>query len=384
MSERIPFNLPTIHGAELEHVAAAIASGQTGGGGIFSDLASSLLVEELGASEVILTTSCTDALELAALLIGLGPGDVVVVPSFTFVSTALAFTRTGAMLRFADVDPDTLGIAADTVEPLLDERVKAIVPVHYGGIGVDMDPLVDLTTSWSIDLVEDNAHGLFGTYRDRPLGSFGRFAALSFHETKNFVCGEGGALVLNRPEDVERAHILCDKGTNRRAFDAGTVDHYTWIDTGSSFRLSDLLAAFLVGQLECREQILGLRQTAWESYDQLLSPHREELGLQTMVIPSDRTSSWHMYPVLLPSQRVRDFVIDRLVADAIHATFHYVPLHSSPAGRRATDITTDCPTTDDVSGRLIRLPFFNSISTDQIQRVVDSLLSAVREAHRHP
>ena len=384
MSIRVPFNRPSLHGRELELLAEALNSGQTAGGAVFSLRAGSMLADSLDAADVVLTTSCTDALELSALLLGLGPEDVVVVPSFTFVSTALAFHRTGATIRFADIDPETFGLSSATVEPLLDDRVRAIVPVHYGGIGVDLDPLVDLITNRGIDLVEDNAHGLFGTYRDRPLGSFGRFAALSFHETKNFVCGEGGALVLNRPEDVERAHILCDKGTNRRAFNAGTVDHYTWTDTGSSFRLSDLLAAFLVAQLECREQILGLRQTAWESYDQLLSPHREELGLQTMVIPSDRTSSWHMYPVLLPSRRVRDFVIDRLAADAIHATFHYVPLHSSPAGRRATDITTDCPTTDDVSGRLIRLPFFNSISTDQIQRVVDSLLSAVREAHRHP
>jgi dTDP-4-amino-4,6-dideoxygalactose transaminase len=384
MSNNIPFNRPSLHGRELELLAEALNSGQTAGGDVFSSRAGLMLADALDAADVILTTSCTDALELSALLLDLGPEDVVVVPSFTFVSTALAFRRTGATIRFADIDPETFGLSAATVEPLLDDRVRAVVPVHYGGTGVDLAPLVDLTINWNIDLVEDNAHGLFGTYRDRPLGSFGRFAALSFHETKNFICGEGGAIVLNRPEDVERAHTLCDKGTNRRAFNAGTVDHYTWTDTGSSFRLSGLLAAFLVAQLECREQILGLRQAAWESYDQLLSPHIEELGLQTMVIPSDRKSSWHMYPVLLPSRSVRDFVIDWLAADAIHATFHYIPLHSSPAGRRATDISADCPITDDVSGRLLRLPFFNSISVAQIQRVVDSLLSAVREARRRP
>jgi len=375
MSIRVPFNRPSLHGRELELLAEALNSGKTAGGDVFSLRAGSMLADSLDAADVVLTTSCTDALELSALLLGLGPEDVVVVPSFTFVSTALAFHRTGATIRFADIDPETFGLSSATVEPLLDDRVRAIVPVHYGGIGVDLDPLVDLTTNWGVDLIEDNAHGLFGTYRDRPLGSFGRFAALSFHETKNFVCGEGGALVLNRPEDVERAHILCDKGTNRRAFNAGTVDHYTWTDTGSSFRLSDLLAAFLVAQLECREQILGLRQMAWESYDQLLSPHREELGLQTMVIPSDRTSSWHMYPVLLPSRRVRDFVIDRLAADAIHATFHYVPLHSSHAGIKYGRAANTMTITNDLANRLVRLPIWVGVDARKVVESINDLYS---------
>jgi len=373
MLGRIPFNYPAPVGRELELVAKALQSGRTAGDGEYSEAVSSLLANELGAAGVILTTSCTDALELASLLIGIGPGDVVVVPSFTFVSTALAFSRSGATIRFADIDPITLGISAESVMPLLDEKVRVVVPVHYAGIGAEMEPLLDLALSSEIDIVEDNAHGLFGTYMDKPLGSFGRLATLSFHETKNYFCGEGGALVLNHEADLERANILSDKGTNRQAFLSGVTDKYTWIDDGSSFRLSNLLAAFLLGQLEHRTYISNQRHKLTKIYQVLLEPRSEELGYQCMSVPEGRNSSWHMQYILLASQAERDRVLAEMTARGVQATFHYVPLHSSPAGRAVTDRSSSCPVTDDISGRLLRLPFFTSMTTNQVERVVEEL-----------
>ncbi len=377
MVDRIPFNIPTAHGLELDHVSESLRSGRTSADGPYSDRAAAMLREATGAHEVILTTSCTDALELSALLLGLGDGDVVIVPSFTFVTTALAFRRTGATIRFADIDSETLGISAATVEPLMDERVRAIVAVHYAGIAVDLDSLQELADRWSVPLIEDNAHGLFGKYRGQPLGSFGRFATLSFHETKNFSCGEGGALILNDPADVERAAVLSDKGTNRRDFQHGRVDRYSWVDTGSSFRLSDLLAAFLVGQLECQSQILELRRTAWRRYHDHLAPAANRLGFQCPIVPDDRRPSWHLYSVILDSGETRTQVIRDLADQGIEATFHYIPLHSSPAGRAATDAPLPCPVTDDVAGRLLRLPFFTAITPAQVDRVCDALLASI-------
>jgi dTDP-4-amino-4,6-dideoxygalactose transaminase len=377
MSAYIPFNHPGLFGRELDLMATALQSGRTAGGGKYSEAVCSLLANELGAAGVILTTSCTDALELASLLIGTGPGDVVIVPSFTFVSTALAFTRSGATIRFADIDPITLGISADTVVPLIDEKVRVIVPVHYAGVGVEIEPLLDLASTHGIDIVEDNAHGLFGTYMDKQLGTFGRLSTLSFHETKNFSCGEGGALVLNSVADIERANILCDKGTNRQAFLSGMTEQYTWIDDGSSFRLSDLLAAFLLGQLEHRADILNQRHKVTKTYQALLEPRSEELGYQCMSVPEGRNSSWHMYYVLLASQSERDHVLAEMTTNGVQATFHYVPLHSSPAGRAATDRSSNCHVTDDISGRLLRLPFFTSMTTSQVERVVEELHRAL-------
>jgi len=379
MANWIPFNVPSACGRELELVSESLSSGLTSAGGSFSQQASSMLAQATDSHEVILTTSCTDALELAALMMDFDDGDVVIVPSFTFVSTALAFTRAGASVRFADVDPVTMGVSAETVEPLLDEQVRAIVPVHYAGIAVDLDPLVDLANQHDIPIIEDNAHGLFGSYRDRPLGSFGRFAALSFHETKNFTCGEGGALVLNDPADIDRAHVLSDKGTNRRDFTRGAVDHYTWTDTGSSFRLSDLLAAFLVGQLERSDHILELRRNAWEHYHHRLAPHADELGYQCPIVPPDRIPSWHLYSVLLDSRSTRDQTIELLHRQGIEAAFHYVPLHSSPAGSRLSNGRQACPVTEDLAHRLLRLPFFTSITPPQVDRTCDAFLASLRD-----
>lgn len=374
----IPFGRPTLEGRELDYVRAAVESGRTSCGGPFSARCAEILVSAIGSRDALLTTSCTDALEAAALLLDIRPGDTVVVPSFTFVSTALAFVRAGARLLFCDIEPVTLGLDPNRLAESLDESVRAVVVVHYAGVGADLDGIRAAMSGHRADLVEDNAHGLFGAYRGRPLGSFGRFATLSFHETKNFMCGEGGALLVNDERDVERAHVLYDKGTNRRAFMAGEVDRYTWVDTGSSFGLSDVLAAYLLGQLEQRDRILAKRRAAFERYAALLGPFARELGFSLPEVPPDRQQAYHMFYVLLDSQATRDEVLRSMRARGVQAVFHYVPLHSSPAGRRYAARPASCPVTDDVSRRLLRLPFHNALTEADIDRVVEVFLDSVR------
>lgn len=377
-ARRLTFNRPTLEGDELAYVRRAVEGGHTSSAGPFAARAAATLREATGAVDALLTTSCTAALEMSALLLDLQPGDTVVVPSFTFVTTALAFVRAGARLVFADIEEQTLGIDPASVAPLLDERTRAVVAVHYAGIGCDLAGLDKLLASApNTDLVEDNAHGLFGRYRDRPLGGFGRFGTLSFHETKNFVCGEGGALLLNDPADVDRAHVLYDKGTNRRAFMLGDVDRYSWKDTGSSFGLSDILAAYLLAQLEQRERILSKRRAVFERYDEQLAPLGPGLGFRTPVIPADRDAAWHMYYVLLDDRETRDRVLDGMRAHGIHPTFHYVPLHNSDGGFRFAARLTDCPVTTSVSGRLMRLPFHNALGPGDVDRVVETFLTCL-------
>lgn len=376
--KRLTFNRPTLEGDELAYVRQAVEGGHTSSSGPFGSRAAGLLRDAIGAEDVLMTTSCTTALELSGLLLDLQPGDTVIVPSFTFVTTALAYVRAGARLVFADIEEETLGIDPAAVSELLDERVRAVVAVHYAGIGCDLAGLGKvLADAPNVQLIEDNAHGLFGRYRDRPLGSFGRFGTLSFHETKNFVCGEGGALILNDARDVERARILYDKGTNRRAFLLGDVDKYSWKDTGSSFGLSDILAAYLLAQLEQRDRILAKRRAVFEHYDALLAPLADELGFRTPVVPDDRDPAWHMYYVLLGDQATRDRVLERMRAHDIHPTFHYVPLHTSDGGFRFAGRLTDCPVTTSVSGRLLRLPFHNALRRDDIERVVDTFVGCL-------
>jgi len=375
---QLTFNRPTLEGDELAYVRQAVEGGHTSSSGPFAARAAATLRDEIGAADVLLTTSCTAALEVSGLLLELQPGDTVIVPSFTFVTTALAFVRAGARLVFADIEEETLGIDPASVAELLDERVRAIVAVHYAGIGCDLEGLNKvLSSAPGTHLIEDNAHGLFGRYRDRPLGGFGRFATLSFHETKNFVCGEGGALLLNDPADVDRAHVLYDKGTNRRAFMLGEVDKYSWKDTGSSFGLSDILAAYLLAQLEQREHILSKRRAVFERYDEHLAPLGAELGFRTPIVPADREAAWHMYYVLLEDSATRDRVLDEMRAHGIHPTFHYVPLHTSDGGYRFAARLSDCPVTTSVSGRLLRLPFHNALTADDIDRVVETFIGCL-------
>jgi dTDP-4-amino-4,6-dideoxygalactose transaminase len=366
----IPFNRPSFVGSELDYLHDALVRNHASSGGEYTRQCVELLRSTLGARDVLLTTSCTDALEMSALLLEIEPGDVVIVPSFTFVTTALAFVRAGATIRFADIEPTTLGIDPASVARLMDDRVRAVVPVHYAGVGCDMAGLAGVLPA-RVDIIEDNAHGLFGTLDGRLLGSFGRCSTLSFHETKNFSCGEGGALVLNEDRDIERAHNLLDKGTNRRSFMLGQVDKYTWIDTGSSFGLSDLLAAFLLGQLERRDAVLSRREEVWRIYDRRLSSTAAEHGVRSMSVPPDRGCSWHMYYLLLPDGELRASLLAHLAEHGVNATFHYVPLHSAPAARFVTDRVAGCPVTDGISSRLVRLPFHNALEPADQERVCE-------------
>lgn len=378
-SSRIPFNRPSIEGREIELMRAAVEeSGHTSADGPYTAQAVDLLQEELAASDILLTTSCTAALEMSALLLDIGPGDTVVVPSFGFVTTALAFVRQGAKVLFCDIDEHTLGLDPRHLAELMDPTVRAVVPIHYAGVGCDLDGIAAVLEQWPrAELVEDNAHGLFGRRNGQPLGTFGRFASLSFHETKNFICGEGGALVINDPDDVARANVLYHKGTNRQAFLLGQVDKYSWQDIGSSFGLADVLAAFLYGQLQQRDSILAKRRAAFDRYQQLLEPSAEHFGFTLPEIPEGCEQAYHMFYVLLPDPATRNRVLDDLQSHGIYATFHYVPLHSSPGGRRFAARPSECPVTDSISGRLLRLPFFTSLSDSEAERVVDRFLATL-------
>lgn len=369
---RIPFNKPTLVGDEMEHMRTAIETGHTSSSGPFSSRVAAMLERELGAASALLTTSCTDALEMTAILLGLGPGDKVIVPSFTFVSTALAYARTGAEIVFADIEPNRLGIDPAHVDALMDEQVKAVVPVHYAGVPCLIEELMDVVPS-GVTVVEDNAHGLFGRSRGKPLGTFGRFSTSSFHETKNFVSGEGGALVVNAAEDVERARIVYDKGTDRQAFLAGEVDKYTWQDLGSSFGMSDLLAAFLYGQLEQSSEIMAKRAAAFDRYYAGLKPVADRHDVQLPEIPVDVDCGYHMFYMLMPTAEARSACLSTLRERGIGATFHYIPLHSAPGARRFSRSGADLPITDSISSRIIRLPYFTSIKTDQIDEVIEAV-----------
>lgn len=376
----VAFNVPSVEGRELDYVQDAVRGGHLASGGEFTRRTADLLAAETGAAEVLMTTSCTAALELSAMLLDLRDGDTVIVPSFTFTSTGLAFARQGAGLVFCDIEPVTLGLDPAHLETLLDEHVRAVVIVHYAGVACDVDGIRAVLARWpDVRLVEDNAHGLFGTWRDHPLGSLGRYATLSFHETKNFVCGEGGALVLNDPEDVERARVLYDKGTNRHAFMLGQVDKYTWKDTGSSFGLSDVLAAYLYAQLEMREAIQAKRRAVVEHYTRTLTPYADELDFELMRVPPDRTSAHHMFYVLLPDRDRRNDVLELMRKSGVQATFHYQPLDASDAGRSFAVRETECPVSRDVADRLLRLPFWNNLTTSDLDRVTAAFVEATTE-----
>jgi len=377
VDDEIRFNKPSLEGNELAYMQTAVETGHTSCSGPYSAAASQLLCEFMRASDVLLTTSCTAALEMSALLLSLQPGDTVVVPSFTFTSTATAFAREGAKILFCDIERETLGLDPAHLATLIDDSVRAVVPVHYSGVACDMAGIDAAIRGRNIAVIEDNAHGLFGRYRGRPLGSLGRFGALSFHETKNFICGEGGALIVNHEEDVERANVLYDKGTNRRAFMLGQVDKYSWQDIGSSFGLSEVLAAYLYAQLEHREVILAKRKAVSENYRELLEPLTGELPFQLPVVPVDREPAYHMFYVLLANRPTRDAVISSMREHGVQPTFHYVPLHSAPAAAKFAARPTECPVTDDVSGRLLRLPFHNNLASSDVERVVEAFRDAL-------
>lgn len=369
----IPFNRPSLVGQEMEYLTQAIANGHISGDGEFTRRCHRLLEETLGVKKALLTTSCTHALEMAALLMDIQPGDEVIVPSFTFVSTINAFVLRGARPIFADIRPDTLNINEDKLEGLITDRTKAIITVHYAGVACEINRILELGNQHGLTIIEDNAHGLFGKYKDKPLGTFGRFATQSFHETKNFSCGEGGALLLNKPEDFERAEIIREKGTDRSRFFRGQVDKYSWVDIGSSFLPSDMLAAFLLAQLEERERIQARRKQIWLTYHEQLTDWAEknEVGLPT--IPDHCEQSYHMFYLLMPSLIARHELIDHLRRAGILSVFHYLPLHLSTMGRNFGGKEGDCPVTEDISDRLLRLPFHFSLTENEQQKVITTV-----------
>ena len=371
--EAIPFNRPALAGGEFNNMAAALDRLHISGDGGFSKACHAHLEQLLGCPRALLTTSCTHALEMAALLLDVGPGDEVIVPSFTFVSTANAFALRGATIVFADVRPDTLNLDERQLEALITPRTKAVVVVHYAGVACDMDAIGAVCDRHGVAVVEDNAHGLFGAYRGRPLGTLGRLATLSFHETKNVTCGEGGALIVNDPALVDRAEIIREKGTNRAAFFRGQVDKYTWTDVGSSYLPSDLLAAFLLTQLEQAPQSQAKRAAVWDRYHAGLADWAERAGARRPVVPAECGQAFHLYHLLLPTTEARDGLIAHLGRRGIHAVFHYQPLHASPVGRRYGGRPGLCPVSEDVSGRLVRLPFFTALSASDQDRVIDGV-----------
>jgi len=371
---RVDFNRPTLTGKEFEYIAEAIQNAHISGDGPFTKKCHALLEESLGVPKVLLTTSCTHALEMAALLLDIQPGDEVLIPDFTFVSTVNAFVLRGAQPVFVDVRPDTLNLDESRLEAAVTSRTRAIVPVHYAGVGCEMDAILEIASHHHLAVVEDNAHGLFGKYKGRYLGTFGALAAQSFHETKNFSSGEGGALLINDKSLLERAEIIREKGTNRARFFRGQVDKYTWVDVGSSYLPSDILAAFLFAQLEHREQIQAHRRQVWEFYNQHLSDWAAQNGVRLPTIPAHVEQAYHMFYLLLPDLDLRQRFIAYLRERGIYSVFHYLPLHLSDMGRKFGGQPGDCPGTERVSDQLVRLPFHNSLTSSDLEMVVDAIM----------
>ena len=370
---RIPFNRPFATGDELDYIRAAVAAPKFAGDGSFTAQCHVLLEQSLGIQKALLTTSCTHALEMAALLLDIGPGDEVIVPSFTFPSAANAFVLRGAKPLFVDIRADTLNIDESQIERRITAHTKAIFPVHYAGVGCEMDTITSVARQHGIAVVEDNAHGLYGKYRGKYLGTLGQLSTLSFHETKNFSCGEGGAILINDANFNQRAEILREKGTDRSRFFRGEIDKYTWVDVGSSYLHSDLLAAFLRAQLEHRDQIQSKRRRIWEIYARELASWAETNSVHLPIVPAECEQSYHMFYVLMPSFESRQALISHLVGSGILAVFHYLPLHLSPMGLRFGGRRGDCPVTEDLADRLLRFPFFTGMSSPEQAQVIDAV-----------
>lgn len=373
MEYRIPLNKPVLVGDELAYLTESIRLGQISGDGVFTKRCHRLLEEQLGVARALLTTSCTHALEMAALLLNIEPGDEVILPSFTFVSTVNAFVLRGAKPVFADIRPDTLNLDEAALEALITPRTRAVVPVHYAGVGCEMDAIMDIAQRHGLNVVEDNAHGLFARYKGRLLGTIGCLGTQSFHETKNIICGEGGALLINDARFIERAEIIREKGTNRSRYFRGQVDKYTWVDVGSSYLPSDLLAAFLCAQLEKSREIHCIRTRIWNTYREQLKDWAGQCGVQLPVVPDDCEQSYHMFYLILPSPQLRADFIQYLKAKGIMAAFHYVPLHLSEMGQKLGGRPGSCPVTEYVSERLVRLPFYNGLTGPEQAEVIEAI-----------
>jgi dTDP-4-amino-4,6-dideoxygalactose transaminase len=375
---KIPFNKPYMTGKELWNISQAHASGHLAGDGGFTKKCNSWLEQRIGCEKALLTHSCTAALEIAAMLVDLGPGDEVIMPSYTFVSTANAFVLRGATVVFVDIRPDTLNIDETKIEAAVTERTKAIVPVHYAGVSCEMDTIMDIARRHKLLVIEDAAQGIMSTYKGRPLGSIGHMAALSFHETKNIIAGEGGALLINDPRFVERAEVIREKGTNRSQFFRGQVDKYTWVDVGSSYLPGEIVAAFLWAQMEEADAINQRRLDIWANYHQWFASLEKAGKIQRPTVPRECTHNAHMYYVLLPDLATRSRVIERLKARGIQTVFHYIPLHSSPVGKELGRTSGDMRHTDATGERLLRLPLWLGLE-DELADVIAEIVGAIQQ-----
>jgi dTDP-4-amino-4,6-dideoxygalactose transaminase len=372
----IPFNKPYMTGKELWYISQAHASGHLAGDGQFTKKCSAWLEQRIGCQKALLTHSCTAALEMAAILADIQPGDEVIMPSYTFVSTANAFVLRGGVPVFVDIRPDTLNLDETKIEAAITPRTKAIVPVHYAGVGCEMDTIMDIARRHKLLVIEDAAQGIMSTYKGRPLGSIGHMAALSFHETKNIISGEGGALLINDPRFVERAEIIREKGTNRSQFFRGQVDKYTWTDFGSSYLPSELISAFLWAQMEDADAITRKRLHIWDMYHQFLGQAEKTNKIRRPILPAGCAHNAHMYYILLPDLELRTRFIEQLKNSNIGAVFHYVPLHSSPYGLQVARHNGDMTNTYNLSDRLVRLPLWLGLEeyqSDVIQKISEIL-----------
>ena len=370
----INFNQPHVAKNEILYIQKALESNHISGDGDFTKKCHSLLEQELGVPKVLLTTSCTHALDMTALLLGLKPGDEVIVPDFTFVSTVNAFVLRGARPVFCDIRKDTLNIDEKLVTGLISSRTKAIYPVHYAGVGCEMDLLMEIARKNQLDIVEDNAHGLFGKYKGKFLGTFGCMGTQSFHETKNFTSGEGGALIINDPKYSENAEIIREKGTNRSRFFRGQVDKYTWVNIGSSYLPSDILSAILLAQLEERQTIQDKRKLIWEMYYNDLGDWAVDNGVRLPIVPVNCEQSFHMFYLLMPNLQVRTEFIEFLKAKGVMAVFHYLPLHLSDMGRKFGGFEGEFPVTEKISDQLVRLPFYFDLDPGSQEKVIEAIL----------
>ncbi len=371
--ERIPFNRPFIAGKELYYIAKAVAGGHLAGDGPFARACERFLEASFHARRILLTTSCSSALDMCALLCDIQPEDEIILPSFTFVTSANAFVMQGGRVRFCDIRPDTLNIDENGIEALIGPKSRVIVPVHYAGVGCEMDAIMEIAARHDLLVVEDAAHAVNATYKGRSLGTIGHLGTFSFHETKNYISGEGGALSVNDEHFLRRAEIIRDKGTNRAAFFRGEVDKYTWVDVGSSFLPSEIIAAFLYAQLEEAEVITRKRLEIFETYERAFTPFFERGILRGPFCPVECRHNAHMFYLLTENGDTRDALIAFLRERNIHAVFHYVPLHLSPMGRRMGYKDGDLPVTEDLSARLLRLPCYFELTREDQNRVIEGV-----------
>lgn len=372
----IPFNKPYMTGKELWYISQAHASGHLAGDGMFTKKCNAWLEQRIGCQKALLTHSCTAALEMAAILADIQPGDEVIMPSYTFVSTANAFVLRGGVPVFVDIRPDTLNIDETKIEAAITPRTKAIAVVHYAGVACEMDTIMDIARRHSLLVIEDAAQGIMSSYKGRPLGSIGHMAALSFHETKNIISGEGGALLVNDAKLVVRAEMVREKGTNRSQFFRGQVDKYTWVDVGSSFLPGEVIAAFLWAQMEEADAITKRRLDIWSNYHQWFASLEKAGKVQRPTLPRECVHNAHMYYLLLPSLAQRTAFIDRLKSKGILTVFHYIPLHSSPRGKAVGRTAGDMTNTDSISDRLVRLPLWLGLE-EHLAEVIAEVVAAI-------